>query len=123
MRRLLQYFNLDSIQSFTSVFLLVLKKYVFKLPSCAIFRVLTLFCPFLLTSLPPAPPPTKLIKRIRHSARLVDSLPTDLQRLARDSYASSLKSVFILAACASLLAYLCRLPVSVFFFLTVVIIF
>lgn len=56
--------------------------------------------------------PLKLIKRIRHSARLVDSLPTDLQRLARDSYASSLKSVFILAACASLLAYICRLPVS-----------
>ena len=56
--------------------------------------------------------PPKLIKRIRHSARLVSTLPTDLQRLARDSYASSLKSVFILAACASLLAYLCRLPVS-----------
>ena len=54
----------------------------------------------------------QLIKRIRHSARLVGSLPTDLQRLARDSYASSLKSVFILAACASLLAYICRLPVS-----------
>jgi len=54
----------------------------------------------------------KLIRRIRQSARLVDSLPADLQRLARDSYASSLKSVFILAACASLLAYLCRLPVS-----------
>lgn len=55
---------------------------------------------------------SKLIKNIRHSARLVETLPTDLQRLARDSYASSLKSVFILAACASLLAYLCRLPVS-----------
>ena len=54
----------------------------------------------------------QLIKKIRHSARLVGSLPTDLQRLARDSYASSLKSVFILAACASLLAYICRLPVS-----------
>ena len=54
----------------------------------------------------------QLIKRIRHSARLVGSLPTDIQRLARDSYASSLKSVFILAACASLLAYICRLPVS-----------
>jgi len=53
----------------------------------------------------------ELIKGIRHSARLLDSLPTDLQRLARDSYASSLKSVFILAACASLLAYLCRLPI------------
>ena len=113
MRRHLQYFNLDSIQSFTSVFLLILKKYVFKLPSCAIFRVLTLFCPFFVLS-SSLPPPTKLIKRIRHSARLVDSLPTDLQRLARDSYASSLKSVFILAACASLLAYLCRLPVSSF---------
>ena len=51
-------------------------------------------------------------QRICHSAHLVGSLPTDLQRLARDSYASSLKSVFILAACASLLAYICRLPVS-----------
>ncbi|KAF8801910.1 MFS general substrate transporter [Phlegmacium glaucopus] len=53
----------------------------------------------------------ELIKKIRHSARLVDSLPIDVQRLARDSYASSLKSVFILAASASLLAYLCRLPI------------
>ncbi|KAF8959682.1 vacuolar amino acid permease [Flammula alnicola] len=54
----------------------------------------------------------ELIKRIQHSARLVGTLPSDVQRIARDSYAASLKSVFVLAATASLLAYLARLPVS-----------
>lgn len=39
-------------------------------------------------------------------------LPPATQRLARDSFAASLKSVFILAAGASLLAYLARIPVS-----------
>jgi hypothetical protein len=103
LRQHLQYFNLDSIQSLTSVFLLVRKKYVSNNFKIIFSEIDTSFF---------SPPSPKLIKRIRHSARLLDSLPIDVQRLARDSYASSLKSVFILAASASLLAYLCRLPVS-----------
>ncbi|KAF9481317.1 vacuolar amino acid permease [Pholiota conissans] len=53
----------------------------------------------------------ELIRRIQHSARLVAVLPPDSQRIARDSYAASLKSVFMLAAGASLLAYFARLPI------------
>ncbi|KAI3608970.1 vacuolar amino acid permease [Moniliophthora roreri] len=52
-----------------------------------------------------------IINKIRHSSRVIGSLPPDLQRVARDSYAASIKTVFILAACASLLAYLLRLPI------------
>jgi len=52
-----------------------------------------------------------LIKRIRQSARLITSLPPDLQRIARDSYSASLKSVFFFAACSTALAYLVRLPI------------
>ncbi|KAF8913341.1 MFS general substrate transporter [Mucidula mucida] len=48
---------------------------------------------------------------IRQSARLVHDLPPDLQRIARDSYAVSLKAVFTFAACMTLLAYIVRLPV------------
>ncbi|KAG6852103.1 hypothetical protein C0991_003115, partial [Blastosporella zonata] len=51
------------------------------------------------------------IKHIRHSARLIGDLPPGLQRIARDAYAASLKSVFTLAVCASFLAFLCRLPI------------
>ena len=57
----------------------------------------------------------QLIKRIRQSARLITSLPPDLQRIARDSYSASSKSVFFFAACSTvLLAYLVRLPVCSF---------
>ena len=56
----------------------------------------------------------QLIERIRKSARLITSLPPDLQRIARDSYSASLKSVFFFAACTTLLAYLVRLPVRTF---------
>ncbi|KAF8061802.1 vacuolar amino acid permease [Lyophyllum atratum] len=52
-----------------------------------------------------------IIKAIRHSSRVIGELPPDLQRIARDAYAASLKSIFTLAACASLLAYLLRLPI------------
>ncbi|PPQ99167.1 hypothetical protein CVT24_009258 [Panaeolus cyanescens] len=52
-----------------------------------------------------------LIKRIRQSARLVQTLPPDLRRMAQDSYAISLKSVFFFAACSTLLAYIVRLPI------------
>ena len=55
----------------------------------------------------------QLIKRIRQSARLITSLPPDLQRIARDSYSASLKSVFFFAACSTFLSYLVRLPVCV----------
>ena len=54
----------------------------------------------------------QLIKNIRHSAKLVASLPPAIQGDARDAYDVSLKAVFALAACASLLAFFVRLPVS-----------
>jgi len=57
------------------------------------------------------PDAEELIKKIRQSARLVGSLPPDLQRIAKDSYAVSLKAVFVFAACSTLLAYLIRLPI------------
>ncbi|KZT19182.1 MFS general substrate transporter [Neolentinus lepideus HHB14362 ss-1] len=45
----------------------------------------------------------ELITKIRHSARLICS--------GRDSYAVGLRTVFITAACSTLLAYIARLPV------------
>ncbi|KAF8126630.1 MFS general substrate transporter [Boletus edulis] len=53
----------------------------------------------------------EIISHIRHSTTLVAQLPPDLQRAARDSYAVSLRAVFLLAACSTLLAYFVRLPV------------
>ncbi|KAA1475860.1 MFS general substrate transporter [Dentipellis sp. KUC8613] len=53
----------------------------------------------------------ELIRRIRHSARLVASLPPDLQREARESYGIALKAVFTVAAASTLLAFLVRLPI------------
>jgi len=57
------------------------------------------------------PDAEELIKKIRHSARLVGSLPPAVQRQARDAYAVSLKAVFIFAACSTFLAYIVRLPI------------
>ncbi|KAF7981056.1 hypothetical protein HWV62_35522 [Athelia sp. TMB] len=57
------------------------------------------------------PDAAELIKNIRHSAKLVATLPPAIQRDARDSYDMSLKAVFALAACASLLAFFVRLPI------------
>ncbi|KAL7282876.1 hypothetical protein ACG7TL_002290 [Trametes sanguinea] len=51
------------------------------------------------------------ISKIRHSSTLVAKLPQDLQRAARDSYALSLRAVFIMAAVSTLLAYIVRLPI------------
>ncbi|KAH9890458.1 vacuolar amino acid permease [Cubamyces lactineus] len=51
------------------------------------------------------------ISKIRHSSTLVAKLPPDLQRAARDSYAISLRAVFIMAAVSTLLAYIVRLPI------------
>lgn len=56
--------------------------------------------------------PLKLILRIRQSAQLLEKLPPDIQRFARDAYAVSLERVFILAACSTLLAYVVRIPVG-----------
>jgi len=53
----------------------------------------------------------ELILRIRHSAKLVATLPPDLQRAARDSYATSLKAVFFYAATCTLIAFIVRLPI------------
>ncbi|KAG8217158.1 major facilitator superfamily domain-containing protein [Butyriboletus roseoflavus] len=57
------------------------------------------------------PDADEMISRIRHSTTLVARLGPDLQRAARDSYAVSLRAVFFLAACSTLLAYLIRLPI------------
>ncbi|KAF8548481.1 MFS general substrate transporter [Imleria badia] len=57
------------------------------------------------------PDADEIISRIRHSTTLVARLPPDLQRAARDSYAASLRAVFFLAACSTLLAYIARLPI------------
>ncbi|KAI0738091.1 major facilitator superfamily domain-containing protein [Daedaleopsis nitida] len=53
----------------------------------------------------------EMISKIRHSSTLVAQLPPDLQRAARDSYAISLRAVFIMAAVSTLLAYIVRLPI------------
>jgi hypothetical protein len=53
----------------------------------------------------------EIIKRIRESARLVVSLPPDLQRPARDSYDIALRTVFVMAMCSTLMAYVVRLPI------------
>ncbi|KAF8121594.1 vacuolar amino acid permease [Boletus edulis] len=58
-----------------------------------------------------APDAPKIITAIRHSLSLVTTLPNPLQREARDAYAASLKTVFIVAACSTLMAYLVRLPI------------
>ncbi|KDQ19065.1 hypothetical protein BOTBODRAFT_126929 [Botryobasidium botryosum FD-172 SS1] len=52
-----------------------------------------------------------IIRRIRHSSRLVASLPPDLQRAARDSYGASLKVVFYVAAVTMFTAFLVRLGI------------
>jgi len=53
----------------------------------------------------------EIVGQIRHSTTLVARLPPDLQRAARDSYAVSLRAVFFLAACSTLLAYIVRIPI------------
>ncbi|KAJ7612093.1 vacuolar amino acid permease [Roridomyces roridus] len=52
-----------------------------------------------------------LILNIRRSSQIIHSLNPVEQRAARDAYAQSLRSVYILAACATLLAYLVRIPI------------
>jgi hypothetical protein len=55
----------------------------------------------------------QLILKIRRSADFIHTLAPAEQRAARDAYALGLKSVYVLAAVATLLAYLARLPVRV----------
>jgi len=57
------------------------------------------------------PDANEIIQRIRESAKLVVTLPPDLQRAARDSYDRALKAVFIVAMCSTLMAYIVRLPI------------
>lgn len=57
------------------------------------------------------PGSAETIRRIRESARLVASLPPELQREARDSYDKALKAVFFMAMCSTLMAYIVRLPI------------
>lgn len=51
----------------------------------------------------------ELILRIRHSTKLVASLDPHNQRIARDSYAAALRSVFLYAAACSLVSFVLRL--------------
>lgn len=53
----------------------------------------------------------ELVREIRHSSKLVATLPPETQRAARDSYAIALRAVFTFASVATLLGYLVRLPV------------
>ncbi|KAF9220644.1 vacuolar amino acid permease [Gyrodon lividus] len=53
----------------------------------------------------------EIIRGIRHSSAVVPDLPRDLQRAAKDAYASSLHAVFVLAACSTLVAYVARVPI------------
>ncbi|GAW03957.1 vacuolar amino acid permease [Lentinula edodes] len=57
------------------------------------------------------PDAEKIITHIRQNARAIGTLPPRLQRIARDSYAVSLKSVFFFASVSTLMAYLARLPI------------
>ncbi|KIK92448.1 hypothetical protein PAXRUDRAFT_792966 [Paxillus rubicundulus Ve08.2h10] len=53
----------------------------------------------------------EIIRLIRHSTLVVPDLPPDLQRAAKDAYATSLHAVFMLAACSTLVAYVARIPI------------
>ncbi|KAJ3782613.1 vacuolar amino acid permease [Lentinula aff. detonsa] len=57
------------------------------------------------------PDAEQIITHIRQNARAVVTLPPELQHIARDSYAVSLKTVFFFASVSTLLAYIARLPI------------
>ncbi|KAF8129548.1 major facilitator superfamily domain-containing protein [Boletus edulis] len=57
------------------------------------------------------PDAERIISEIRHSLSLVRSLPPDLQRATRDAYASSLRTVFVVATFSLLVSYVLRLPI------------
>lgn len=56
---------------------------------------------------------TQLITRIKQQSNLVVSLPPDVQRAVRDAHSTSIKAVFVYAACLTLVSYAVRLAVSV----------
>lgn len=56
----------------------------------------------------------ELIEQVKHSSEMVRQLPLDLQRPVRDSYVIALRAIFILAACCTVLAFLVRIPASLF---------
>ncbi|KAG5642040.1 hypothetical protein DXG03_003738 [Asterophora parasitica] len=58
------------------------------------------------------PDAEEIITKIRRSTQLVATLPPDLRIIARDSYATSLRIVFIFSACSTLLAFLVRAPLK-----------
>ncbi|KAJ7069283.1 MFS general substrate transporter [Mycena amicta] len=53
----------------------------------------------------------ELIMNIRRSSAVIRQLLPEQQRLARDSYAVSLKAVYVFAACSTFVAYLVRLAI------------
>ncbi|KAJ6567003.1 vacuolar amino acid permease [Mycena capillaripes] len=57
------------------------------------------------------PDAEELIRKIRRSSAFIRTLAPDEQRAARDAYAIGLKSVYVLAASATLLSYFARLPI------------
>ncbi|KAF8834483.1 vacuolar amino acid permease [Paxillus ammoniavirescens] len=57
------------------------------------------------------PDAEEIIRLIRHSSLVVPDLPPELQRAAKDAYATSLHAVFMLAACSTLIAYGARIPI------------
>ena len=56
---------------------------------------------------------TQLIRTIRHSFKIVETLPIEQQVAARTAYANSLRIVFYFSAAATLAGFLIRLPVCV----------
>ncbi|KAF8521201.1 major facilitator superfamily domain-containing protein [Hysterangium stoloniferum] len=57
------------------------------------------------------PDAADIISQIRHSSRLVATLPPDLQQQAQMSYKIALRGVFALSACSSFLAFLFRFAI------------
>ncbi|KAJ7684310.1 vacuolar amino acid permease [Mycena polygramma] len=57
------------------------------------------------------PDSEEVIRNIRRSSDFIRTLAPAEQRAARDAYAVGLQSVYVLAACAALLAYVARLPI------------
>ncbi|GJJ11795.1 hypothetical protein Clacol_006033 [Clathrus columnatus] len=57
------------------------------------------------------PDSEEIIARIRHSSRLVQSLPPDLQRPARDSYSVALGRVFWYVALSTVMSFVIRLMI------------
>ncbi|EJU04497.1 MFS general substrate transporter [Dacryopinax primogenitus] len=56
------------------------------------------------------PDAESLITKIRHDAKIVPELPSDLKEEARQSYAYALRAVFIFCAICTSLAFVVRLP-------------